>query len=135
MSDAVGLGALTATHNQLDQQLRPIVPWRANAPIDWPGVHQTVAAPRHATPRHRCGGGRLDPSKRWAGRRRDWGVCWRGAGEVHVALREPLAHIPHQPRHFGRAAGAGHPDLKRIAYDTPISAVRSGALSRYGRKH
>jgi hypothetical protein len=43
---------------------------------------------------------------------------WRvlaGAGEVHVALCEPLAHIPRHPSHFGRVAGAGHPDLKRIA--------------------
>jgi hypothetical protein len=34
---------------------------------------------------------------------------------VHVALCEPLAHIPRHPSHFGRVAGAGHPDLKRIA--------------------
>jgi hypothetical protein len=72
------LGAPTDTHNQPDQQLRPIVPPRANAPIDWPGAQRTVAAPRH--PRQRCGGGRLDPSKRCAGRRRGCGVSWRGQG-------------------------------------------------------
>jgi hypothetical protein len=36
-----------------------------------------------------------------------------------ISLPSPDTASPH----FGRAAGAGHPDLKRIAYDTTISAV------------
>jgi hypothetical protein len=81
--------------NQLDQQLGPIVSRRANAPIDWPGAQQTVGRRRRATPRQHCGGGRLDPSKRCAGRRRGCGGCvLAGVRQVHVALREPRAHIP-----------------------------------------
>jgi hypothetical protein len=59
---------------------------------------------------------------------------------VSCAARTAGSYLCHPPLPFqiplDPAAGAalGRPDLKGIAYDTSVSAVRSGASSRDGRK-
>ena len=112
-------GVLTAD----PQPARPATPAHccaATRPADrLAGCKRTVGCRRrHAAPA--CGGGWWDPSKRSSARRKGCGMSRRGQ-VLYVALPEPPAHTPAAP-HL-RAARAGHPDLKRIAYDTPISAV------------
>jgi transposase len=67
------------------------------------------------------------------GPRTGWRIL-RRANRRLLSLSPPIA-VSDPPR-FDPAAGAalGRPDLKGIAYDTSVSAVRSGASSRDGRK-